>query len=254
MWRRTLSRLALTLSAVFLALPATALAGGRVASATGFRDVQGRPTYVDVVAAVPAGQSARQATDAALRQQGAVRSARPHQGSGSYAFDGLVWDVLPVDQYYNPSGQPLPAQAALQASENTWSSIPGSRYRIENPGTTTRCPSLTQGCKGRQSYDGFNDVGWARLGGTTLAVTWYGTSTDEADMAVNSRFRWDVVCSPTPDPSNTYSVRSVMLHENGHVAGLDHVNDPDQIMYPSYRGPRCTLGSGDQAGIRTLYP
>jgi hypothetical protein len=36
---------------------------------------------------------------------------------------------------------------------------------------------------------GFNDVAWMRLSGCgILGVTWYNNTTDEADMALNTRF------------------------------------------------------------------
>ena len=57
--------------AILLALPASAQAGGHVASATGVKQVNGTTVYVDVVVAVPAGQTARHATDRALSEQGA---------------------------------------------------------------------------------------------------------------------------------------------------------------------------------------
>ena len=75
MMRRSL---ALTLAAfVFAALPATATAAPRTASATGVANVQGKNLLVEVVVEVPRGQSARQATDAALAQQGAQPKPPP---------------------------------------------------------------------------------------------------------------------------------------------------------------------------------
>lgn len=46
---------------------------------------------------------------------------------------------------------------------------------------------------------------------------------------------------------------TVAAHELGHSLGLDHSNDPDALMYPSYFGPRRFLGSDDIAGIQSLY-
>jgi len=51
-----------------------------------------------------------------------------------------------------------------------------------------------------------------------------------------------------------YAHGSVLLHELGHIMGLDHVKDPDQLMY-SGRHPNFGLrdyGSGDLEGLRRL--
>jgi hypothetical protein len=51
-----------------------------------------------------------------------------------------------------------------------------------------------------------------------------------------------------------YAHGSVLLHELGHIMGLDHVKDPDQLMY-SGRHPNFRVrdfGSGDLEGLRRL--
>ncbi len=51
-----------------------------------------------------------------------------------------------------------------------------------------------------------------------------------------------------------YAHGSVLLHELGHIMGLDHVKDPDQLMY-SGRHPNHRVrdfGAGDLEGLRRL--
>ncbi len=46
-------------------------------------------------------------------------------------------------------------------------------------------------------------------------------------------------------------VRAVLLHEFGHVVGLDHVDDPAELMHPENDGQR-QFGPGDLAGLSRL--
>jgi hypothetical protein len=45
---------------------------------------------------------------------------------------------------------------------------------------------------------------------------------------------------------------ATITHELGHLVGLAHVNDEQQLMYPSARPLVNTLGRGDLAGLATL--
>jgi Matrixin len=204
---------------------------------------------VEILVVVRAGSSARAATDQALQSQGATRA--PRVQSSGYTLNGLYWNRLPVVQSYNPSGEPTTAaRTALMNTYGDWSSVQGSTYSITFGSTTSRCPSLVKGCPGGQRFDGSNDVGWARLSGGTLGVTWYSTSVDEADMAINTRYTWSTTCRQV---SGAYDLETVYLHENGHVAGLGHSSDPSAVMYPSYQTARCTLAQDDKNGLAALY-
>jgi len=208
---------------------------------------------VEVLVAVPAGESARAAGDRALAGQGAVRAPKKPEppASSGYTFTGLVWDRLPVVQSYNPAGEPTTAaRTALTNTYGDWSNVSGSTYRITSGGTTTRCPSLVRECPGAQRNDGFNDVGWAQLANGTLDVTWSTSGRDEADMAINTRYAWSTGCV---NRAGFVDLETVFLHENGHVAGLGHSSNVNAVMYPSYQAARCTLAADDKAGIAALY-
>ncbi len=45
--------------------------------------------------------------------------------------------------------------------------------------------------------------------------------------------------------------RAIALHELGHVLGLAHVPDKNEIMYPS-EGHTTDLGPGDRTGLKIL--
>jgi hypothetical protein len=50
-----------------------------------------------------------------------------------------------------------------------------------------------------------------------------------------------------------YDLYSVMLHEAGHVFGIDDSTDPASAMYAQYSGPRLGLTPGDVSAIQALY-
>lgn len=241
---RLVCALAATACTAIVAAPA--LAADRVVTATGKTTIGGNDVYVEVFLSVPPGVSERAAKRRALRQQDARPVAPPRRAA--YAFTGLEWETMPVVQSYNSSGAPVDAAGTLQATEATWSTVSGSRLRMSYGGETTRCPSLSNSCSG--GLDGFNDVGWERQASNVLGVTSFSISPDEADMTLNVRQPWSLGCQDT----SAVDLQTVMLHENGHVVGLDHSSDPGAIMYPSYRGVQCELGADDEAGIRALYP
>ena len=62
----------------------------------------------------------------------------------------------------------------------------------------------------------------------------------------------DADATATPGFGYRYAHGSVLLHELGHIMGLDHVRDPDQLMY-SGRRPNFSVsdfGAGDLEGLR----
>ena len=239
-------RLTLTAATVaaLLSAAAPASAADRVVAGLGTAKVEGKKATVEVFVAVPDGTSAKAAKDRAIRAQGATPVAN------EFTFTGLKWDALPVRQNYNPAGQPVNGASALSATYSPWSSVSGSTFRIQSGGTTTRCPSLVRECPGAQRNDRFNDVGWAQLSNGTLGVTWSTSGTDEADMAINTRYVWTTGCRAQ---SGAFDLQSVYLHENGHVAGLGHSTDVNAVMYPSYQTARCSLAQDDRNGIAALY-
>jgi hypothetical protein len=110
------------------------------------------------------------------------------------------------------------------------------------------------------TYDGVNQLEWEFIGtGSTVAVTttWSYRGSGEAvesDGQYNTYYPWS-----TSGASNAMDAESVIQHETGHTAGLNH---------PSGSGIECltmyayvnygwthgrTLGDGDILGVRAIY-
>ena len=226
----------------------------RVVSRYGAARVQGRDVIVHVWVVVPPGLDENEVALAALRGQG----ARPFQGD-EFSTTGLVWDG-PADgvdgndevtQYYNSADDPTggAGEAALKAAQATWTAVSSSIFAFDDGDhPTIRCPSLVRECQGPQTFDLKNDVAWLALNGCcTLGVTWFGTSMDEADMALNTKFNWG-------DGVNDFDPETVFLHENGHVVGLGHSGVVGAVMEAYYGGVRPELHGDDEDGIAFLYP
>jgi len=272
MWRVALSLAAAIAVVSPLAVPkggglpsGEAAAPPRIISVLGVAQVQGEEVLVDIWVVVPAGEDEGAIIESALTAQGARLAGPQDLQSAQYTTSGLVWDQFfdsnPNNDYvvqnYNPASDPTSGngEAALTDSEATWTNVATSSFAFQYGGQTSRCPSLVDECPGTQAFDGFNDVGWLVLsGGTTLGVTWYSTSRDEADMALNTAFAWHAGSTSCTNQSGKYDAQTVYLHENGHVVGLSHSDVPAAVMYPTYGGARCQLHQDDISGVSYLYP
>lgn len=224
-----------------------------VATAEGRMVVDGEKTIVEILVAVPPGADASAVARAALRRSYPEAAPLTDAESSGYTTTGLVWDspAPPVIANYNHAGNRLGgAKAELLAAIQTWGDVPTSSFSFTYGADTSRCPSLVQECRGPQKYDGNNDIGWININDpSVLGVTWYSTTRDEFDMAIdNTNFSWVAGCA------GNYSLQTVYLHEMGHALGLGHSSDTSAVMYAFYGGPRCELSSDDVNGVSALYP
>lgn len=154
-------------------------------------------------------------------------------------------------------GEELVRQAVAKVSAATG-------LRFVNDGSTSEAPSDQ-----RKSYqpDRYGNrwapvlIAWSspaespRLAGK---VAGFGGSTRAGTAERRSAFVTGQVALDAPAlqevmqrPNGPLQVRAIIMHELGHVVGLDHVNDPKQLMNAENTGI-TEFAEGDRAGLAVL--
>ncbi len=180
--------------------------------------------------------------------------------SAQWAAWGWKWanDQIPVTVAYNPTGAPSSVgPQAVIAGLQAWSSVPDSRFAFRYGGITDNVASILD-----SGPDGENVVSWAPMEcnpGCVLGVTSKEAS-HEVDMLLNN----NPAAATQAGINGTLDWRTVILHELGHVAGLEHscpvpfgpCTEPElaAVMHYQYRGIQRKLEPDDIAGIVALYP
>lgn len=131
---------------------------------------------------------------------------------------------------------------SLRAAFNAWEDVAALDFR-ETSGTV----DIEVG------YASFSADSTPLNDGAAGTASWTPTSF-QLNEPVNVRIEFNADYSWSPfqdsDPS-TVNFFAVALHEIGHVIGLDHVNDPSEIMNPVVSATE--LGDGDKAGAQAIY-
>jgi hypothetical protein len=184
---------------------------------------------------------------------------QPDDANAPVAFD----PCRPIHYVVNPAGAPADGAALLAAALARVQTATGLHF--VNDGATTEKPD-----KQREAYlpSRYNSTRWApvliawsdqaaypELSGYVAGVAGPNTVdtvdsqhlVDVSGQVVFDRRQLSVAKEP-----NRKLVRAIMLHELGHLVGLDHTADKTQLMFSEAEFNRLDYASGDLHGLAEL--
>lgn len=143
-------------------------------------------------------------------------------------FSAARWKRDTIRWYYNPAYSPIAAStvvAVAQASFAKWSAVCNVSFAYG--GITATPPHAT---------DGLVVIGWSTVLGSSSGGTWIEIVADrivDADIGLHPQQAGGVA-----------PLDSLLVHEIGHVLGLDHSDVPGAVMSgppytPYVSWPRC---------------
>lgn len=117
----------------------------------------------------------------------------------------------------------------------------------------TESPQLAEPAAGDEHVDVAGHAGSMSVALTTTDRR-TGETTETGFVYVTGSVTLDeyVVARTLEQPGGHARARAVVAHELGHLVGLGHVDDPEQLMYPQARPEVTEFGPGDLEGLAHL--
>lgn len=219
----------------------------------------------EVVSSGSVEQSAMKSSKGNGRASSRPGSLGSKAGATHYAFTARSasgaparWNSCnPIRIVVNPAGAPRGAVADLRAAVASVKAATGLPLTIVGQTTAKSVPQW--GSHKRAGYVGWAPVlvSWGHPGGAlnegasaTTEPVWETNSSGQL-VFVSGQLRINVEHDSyyTPGFGASASRVALYMHELGHVVGLEHVEDTDQLMNPSM-GFTPDFGAGDLAGLK----
>ncbi|NUU19825.1 matrixin family metalloprotease [Cellulomonas humilata] len=192
-------------------------------------------------------------------------------GQGAFAFTGMQPDgsgpvayspCRPIHYVVRPDGAPLGGGELVRQAIASVSAATGLQF-IDD-GETQEAPSVDReayqpSVYGRrwapvliawstsaESPELVGDV--AGIAGSATVTRAGQTVYVSGSVTLDAEDIAPLVAAPSTQPT----ALGIVTHELGHLVGLDHVDDPTQLMYPSTQLLVAGFAGGDRAGLAAL--
>lgn len=180
----------------------------------------------------------------------------------TFALSTDTWPAssIPVTVLYNQSLANKPSlKDAGDFAITQMNTTPGTSFRMTSGGTTSGTGGSCEGATDGQNTVSYADTHGAQVLGLTCSI---GTTTThrivEADVIFNPTLLFSVAGTT---PNDSYDLVSVVVHEFGHFAGLDHPCSAVRCGSDAVMEPELTQGQqrrryrpDDVMGLNAKYP
>ncbi len=164
----------------------------------------------------------------------------------AYYYTGVKWASATVP-YYTIETLTSTERSYAVASCNVWNGLTNSTWKLQNSGA----PVAWWGKKS------FSAAGWpSNIPGRTLLYWNSSNRLYDAESYINSNFTWNNT-GVMDQAAKKADYKTVMIHETGHWAVLDHPSaigqsHPEAVMEPTWT-KKWALAADDKNGIAYIY-